>query len=434
MLVCGSLLTWAGAASWLAYDRGEATARVQAEQAAQRAAYEDKVRALTRRLVGVASHQILEHDGLAGRLSDIITRQVEIENRLAALSGYAKRLAEAPGGQASGSAASGSAVSGDRALAAVAATTANSAAETTRDAAPGPDVLRLGAPRSVKPSVPVPGTGPRSDLNDAPSLGSGAGDATGARVRALLALTPREQFDSLDHALDLAERAGLGILGSFGQATRAISDRIRTAVAGLGLSLPAVATARFAPPAHSPRGSSFEDGVQAFEAGFDELRRWRLVVETVPLRRPIEGLERALTSNFGTRSDPFTGAATMHAGMDFRAPVGTGVRASGAGKVVTAEITGGYGNLVEIDHGHGVVTRYAHLSSYAISTGQTVRPDTVVGMVGSTGRSTGPHLHYETRLNGTAIDPMRFLKVGAALLDTSSSVPASSAAAEASED
>lgn len=80
--------------------------------------------------------------------------------------------------------------------------------------------------------------------------------------------------------------------------------------------------------------------MQAFEAGFDELRRWRLVVETVPLRRPIEGLERALSSNFGTRSDPFTGAATMHAGMDFRAPVGTGVRASGTGKVVTAEMTG----------------------------------------------------------------------------------------------
>ncbi|WP_244937364.1 M23 family metallopeptidase, partial [Methylobacterium crusticola] len=104
--------------------------------------------------------------------------------------------------------------------------------------------------------------------------------------------------------------------------------------------------------------------------------------------------------------------------MDFRAPVGTGVHATGAGRVVTAEASGGYGNLVEIDHGNGVVTRYGHLSAFAVAVGQTVRPDTVIGAVGSTGRSTGPHLHYETRINTAAVDPMRFLKAGADLFDT----------------
>lgn len=429
VLVCGLLLAWAAAASWLAYDRAEVAVRLQAMQAAQRVTHEDKVRALTRRLVGVASHQMLEQDGLAGRLSDIITRQVEIENRLATLSGYAERLADVPGNQASGTPPSGTSTPGAHALAAE-PTEARPSAEPDRDAASEPGVLRLGVPRSMRP--PVPGMGRRSDLDvEADTVRKGA---AGERVRALLALTPRQLFDSLDLALERADRAGFGILGHFVQATRAISDRIRTAIAGLGLSVP-VAT-RVAGPAPLPRGPSFEDGARTLEAGLDDLRRWRAVAEVVPLRRPIEGLDRMLTSNFGIRKDPFTGAATMHAGMDFRAPVGTGVRATGAGKVITAEVTGGYGNLVEIDHGHGVVTRYAHLSAYAVSVGQVVRPDTVVGMVGSTGRSTGPHLHYETRLNGTAIDPVRFLKVGSALLDDSVSdtAPASPGAADASED
>ena len=103
----------------------------------------------------------------------------------------------------------------------------------------------------------------------------------------------------------------------------------------------------------------------------------------------------------------------MHAGIDFRGPVGTPVRAAAAGRVITADVTGGYGNLVEVEHGQGIVTRYAHLSAFNVAPGQTVTPGTIVGLLGSTGRSTGPHLHYETRINGGPVDPMRFLMAGA---------------------
>ena len=75
-----------------------------------------------------------------------------------------------------------------------------------------------------------------------------------------------------------------------------------------------------------------------------------------------------------------------------------------------AEYNGGYGNMVEVDHGHGLVTRYAHLSAFDVSPGQWVEPGTIVGRVGSTGRSTGPHLHYETRIDGEPVDPVRFLR------------------------
>ncbi len=102
----------------------------------------------------------------------------------------------------------------------------------------------------------------------------------------------------------------------------------------------------------------------------------------------------------------------MHSGIDFRAEQGSPVRSTAPGRVVGAEYSGGYGNMVEIDHGNGITTRYAHLSAILVSEGQQVAQGTVVGRVGSTGRSTGPHLHYETRIEGDAVDPQRFLRAG----------------------
>jgi murein DD-endopeptidase MepM/ murein hydrolase activator NlpD len=100
----------------------------------------------------------------------------------------------------------------------------------------------------------------------------------------------------------------------------------------------------------------------------------------------------------------------MHTGIDFRAPSGSPIRATAAGRVVESGWVGGYGNMVEIDHGHGLTTRYAHMSSLGVDVGETVARGDIVGKVGSTGRSTGPHLHYETRLDGEPMDPMRFLR------------------------
>ena len=105
----------------------------------------------------------------------------------------------------------------------------------------------------------------------------------------------------------------------------------------------------------------------------------------------------------------------MHTGLDFRAEYGAPVRASGAGQVIAAEYAGGYGNMVEIDHGNGVSTRYGHLASIAVSPGEAIAAGVIVGRAGSTGRSTGPHLHYETRIDGEPVDPQRFLRAGARL-------------------
>ena len=119
-----------------------------------------------------------------------------------------------------------------------------------------------------------------------------------------------------------------------------------------------------------------------------------------------------MTSGFGIRLDPFTRTLAQHTGIDFRAQHGSPVRAAGAGRVTAAGPNGGYGRMVEIDHGNGVTTRYAHLSAITVSEGDTVAAGTTIGRAGSTGRSTGTHLHYETRIDGVPVDGQRFLKLG----------------------
>jgi murein DD-endopeptidase MepM/ murein hydrolase activator NlpD len=130
----------------------------------------------------------------------------------------------------------------------------------------------------------------------------------------------------------------------------------------------------------------------------------------VPLRGPLR-----LSSPFGLRVHPVTGVPTLHAGLDLVAPAGTPIYASGDGRVLRAGPAGGYGNMVEIQHADGLVTRYGHMQSIAVEAGQEVTAATVIGQLGSTGVSTGPHLHYEIRRAEEAIDPMPFLQAGQAL-------------------
>jgi murein DD-endopeptidase MepM/ murein hydrolase activator NlpD len=122
---------------------------------------------------------------------------------------------------------------------------------------------------------------------------------------------------------------------------------------------------------------------------------------------PIPGA--AITSRFGPRVHPIYGDVRVHTGIDFRASVGTPVRAAGTGTIVYAGWRGGYGNCVIIDHGHSLATLYGHLSSIGVNVGQRVTRGQVIARAGSTGLSTGPHLHFEVRANGVPVDPLRYL-------------------------
>ncbi len=137
----------------------------------------------------------------------------------------------------------------------------------------------------------------------------------------------------------------------------------------------------------------------------NQLRR-----ELLPSSAPVRDV--VYTSNFGWRIDPFTGRNAMHEGVDFMAEAGTPFYASAGGVVVYAAMHPQYGNMVEIDHGNDIVTRYAHASRLFVRVGQVVRAGDKLGEVGSTGRSTGNHLHFEVRYKGMAQNPVRFLQAG----------------------
>ncbi len=128
----------------------------------------------------------------------------------------------------------------------------------------------------------------------------------------------------------------------------------------------------------------------------------------LPTLLPIE--DGWFSSNFGWRIDPFNGQKTFHEGIDFPAEVGTAVEAAASGKVIFAEVHPAYGKMLEIDHGNGLVSRYAHCSTLLVKEGDLVMRGQRVAMVGTTGRSTGPHLHFEVRLNGVPQNPARFLQ------------------------
>ncbi len=152
-----------------------------------------------------------------------------------------------------------------------------------------------------------------------------------------------------------------------------------------------------------------QDGMERFDL-------LRAHVGHLPVRLPLTG-KIEYTSGFGTRLDPFLKRPALHTGLDFRARSGTPVHATAGGRVITAKYSGGYGRLVEIDHGDGFVTRYGHLSRIVVKAGEHVDAGQVVGHVGSSGRSTGPHLHYETRVRGTVKNPLPFVQAAELLPD-----------------
>ncbi len=148
----------------------------------------------------------------------------------------------------------------------------------------------------------------------------------------------------------------------------------------------------------------------------DQLREG---LSRVPIGMPLPALRTV--SGFGNRTDPFLGGVAFHSGVDLESAPGAPAFAAASGTVNIAAWNGGYGLMVEIVHDHGYATRYAHLSRLAVRKGQKIEAGEVVGYVGSTGRSTGPHLHYETRRNDTALNPMRFLKAAKVIADYSTS-------------
>ncbi|MBD8894221.1 M23 family metallopeptidase [Roseibium litorale] len=208
------------------------------------------------------------------------------------------------------------------------------------------------------------------------------------------------------------------VLTALTRATRKQIDGILKETRPLGVGFAAaVAPATSAAPAADVGGpfvpyedEAFFNRVETAEKSLSQLTRLKNAARRLPIARPLESEQ--ISSDFGPRLDPFLSRIAMHTGMDFKAPYGTRVYATAPGTVIKARYNGGYGKMVEIRHSNGLVTRYGHLSQFLVLEGDHVTTGDVIGNVGSTGRSTGPHLHYEVRVDDNAVDPEPFVRAG----------------------
>jgi murein DD-endopeptidase MepM/ murein hydrolase activator NlpD len=225
-------------------------------------------------------------------------------------------------------------------------------------------------------------------------------------------------FSAVTFALRTIEREQLSRIETLTGNALSNAESIEDALASVGMRVAAGSETHAGGP-YLPALTGGEAAAPSgrFETSLDALDQALLRLETVrdhalvaPLGHPVPG--HGMTSRFGNRTDPFLRRPAFHAGLDFRSPTGTAVQAAGNGTVSFAGRSGGYGNMVEIRHGDGLTTRYAHLSRIFVSSGDAIVAGQRIGAAGSTGRSTGPHLHYEVRRDGKPIDPIRFLRAG----------------------
>ena len=250
------------------------------------------------------------------------------------------------------------------------------------------------------------------------------GDLTAAEAKAPAAVDTSEEAKAVKTISAMVpEAAGLARIEArqirfaekMTKVAQAHTSKAEAAIRQFGLNPEVLAR-----QARNAQGGLFEP---FFGKGKKDVRDPRFLKLAASLGR-MDAMERALaaiptsmpaavmfmSSGFGYRSDPFTGTGAMHAGLDFKGPVGTPILAAADGKVTLAGFNGGYGNSIEIRHANGLLTRYAHMSGLNVRAGQMVERGVVIGRMGSTGRSTGSHLHFEVRLNGQAINPRKFLE------------------------
>jgi murein DD-endopeptidase MepM/ murein hydrolase activator NlpD len=358
-----------GTASYFAF-REDLLTRLISRQAQMQYGYEDRIAELRGQVDRFASRQLLDQEQYEQKLGQLVRREALLESRANALSGLPDQ------------------------------TPTGSIRPTNRPPIAGEKPIPTLKPSPISDSV----------ILTAPREREARFDPRGAGIEAMLA---RAQA-----SLDRVEARQQSALNTLEENYDAKARHIRRVLGELGLDLgklplgaPRAVGGPFVPAKMTPENVAFERQLLRIGTARGHVERLTRALATVPVRKPVPG-EIDTTSGFGMRVDPFLHVPAMHTGLDFRGDVGEAIRATAAGTVTHTGWSGGYGKMVEIDHGNGLSTRYGHLSSIDVEVGQRVRSGQIVGRIGSTGRSTGPHLHYETRIDGEAVDPQRFLRAG----------------------
>jgi murein DD-endopeptidase MepM/ murein hydrolase activator NlpD len=419
-------LVWAGLTTVYLAFHDDMLAALAAREAQQQYAYEDRVAEARAELDRVAGRQLLDQSSFEGKLHELLSRQARLEQRgaiVAALADQTTRsLAVAePRARASSAAAkpAGSALSAIGAASPLA----------PADSVIGP------AATAFAPVAPIVAAGPQKprpidEARPQPTLGPQAAAAPGVGADLLAAadnpdLGAAARLSLISVSLDRMERRQASAVGEIATDARADAAKLNAVVARAGLAADTlVAPAAkggvggpFIPLAVDPGAPAFDKALASAARDVAEADRLTRLLPILPVRAPLIG-EAAVSSPFGYRTDPFLGRPELHPGVDLVQDYGSEIRATAGGRVTHAGPMGGYGDMVEIDHGNGLVTRYGHMSEILVAEGQEVTAGAVLGRLGSTGRSTGPHLHYEVRVDGEPVDPERFLAAGAPLFGT----------------
>lgn len=379
---------WSAATATYFAFRDDVLTRLIARQAEMQYAYEDRIAELRAKVDRTTSRQLLDQEQFDQKLDQIMKRQTALESRATALGAMP---------DVTGSIPRTAPQRGDSSLGATQGTPKPSPiSDTVIFVAPPDREARL---ESRAPTVATP---PTSQF------------------------AKNQGFDNvlvrLTTSLDQVERRQMAALSAVEEGMDSRMRRMRGVVSDLGLNLASLEAAvprsamggPFVPVKLTASAGPFEKQLNRINVTRAEMDRLNRTLALVPYRKPVIG-EVEFTSGFGVRSDPFLGRPAMHTGLDFRAATGDPARVTANGKVVSAGWSGGYGRMVEVDHGNGLSTRYGHLSEINVKVGEIVKLGQVIGLVGSTGRSTGPHLHYETRIDGEAVDPQKFLRAGVRL-------------------
>lgn len=355
--------------------RDDVLTRLIARQANMQFGYEDRIAELRAQIDRISSRQLLDQELYEQKLEQVLQRQATLESRATTVGGL-------PDPSVTGS-IKPSGKKGD------AARTAPLKAGSDK----GAFMLQSTSTQFVLLDQ-LPAPAPKS---------AGNVDAKLARLQASLDRVEQNQgttLSSLEENLEYKARRLRGVLVDLGF-EKGKANEVK--VAGMG--------GPFLPVKPAAEAGGFDRQLSRIRLARANVERLTRTLNSLPVRKPLSG-ELEVVSGFGVRSDPFTRSAAMHTGLDFQSEQGAPVRVTANGTVSSAGWSGGYGKAIDVDHGNGYVTRYGHLSAIEVKAGQTVQAGQVIGRVGSTGRSTGPHLHYETRIGREAVDPDKFLRAG----------------------
>ena len=403
------LFVWSAAAAAYLVFHDDLMGAMVARQAAMESAYESRLAEARARLDEVAGQRALDLKSFARKLGELASRQARLEKRGAAVAALA---AESEGRNPSAHEGRPAQAFPADALGAIRALgpplPAEGDAGSARAYAPLPGLSA--EPGAMKPH-PVDEPGETLSAQPAPSLTAAAEHLDAAARSAII-----------DRSLDQMDSGQMKALAAIGRSAERAASRDAGIVAKIGLDPAKLAPPHgegavggpFIPAEVDPNAPAFDQALTRAARDVAMAERLKALMPFMPVRMPLFG-DASITSPFGYRADPFLGRLALHPGVDLVEAWGAEIHATGAGRVPHAGPMGGYGIMVEIDHGNGLVTRYAHMSKALVEEGQDVVQGAVLGKMGSSGRSTGPHLHYEVRVDGEPVDPERYLRAGADL-------------------